>query len=173
MGQDVTLVRYDFGVMKAVATLGPFTYCCILVGPIPVSVFIEGSATLAGRFAMGYDTVGLRKAFSRKQFDAGVLIDVIDGVFIDDLDAQGCDVPEITLKGEVRAGAGVDLGFAAAGLDGGVTFTVDLNLDDRPEPDGKLRIDEVIDRISNPICLFDVSGRLEAFLGAWVRVGFE
>jgi len=169
MGQDVTLMRFDAGKMEAKAVVGPFTYCCIPVGPVPVGVFIEGSATIKGRFAMGYDTVGLRKAFG----SGGNAVDVLDGIFIDDLDASGSDVPEITLIGEVRAGAGVDIGFAAAGVDGGIRLTVDLNLDDRPEPDGKLRLDEVVNRISNPICLFEVSGRLEAFLGAWVRVGFE
>jgi Ca2+-binding RTX toxin-like protein len=168
MGQDAVLMRFDAGEMSVSATLGPFTYCCIPVGPVPVGVFIQGSAALKGRFAMGYDTVGLRKAFS-----GGGVVSVLDGVFIDDLDAQGRDVPEITLLGEVSAGAGVDIGFAAAGVEGGVRMTVDLNLDDRPEPDGKLRLDEVASKLSNPICLFVVDGKLEAFLGAWVRVGFE
>ena len=173
VGQDVTLMRFDAGEMTARAVIGPFTYCCIPIGPVPVGVFIEGSATLKGRFAMGYDTFGIRKTFERREVNPGIVLDLLDGVFIDDLDASGADVPEITLIGEVRAGAGVDIGFAAAGIDGGITLTVDFNLDDRPEPDGKLRLDEVVNKISNPICLFDVSGKLEAFLGAWVRVGFE
>lgn len=168
LGQDVTLMRFDAGEMRATATVGPFTYCCIPVGPVPVGVFIEGSATLIGRFAMGYDTVGLRQSFG-----GGSVVDVLDGIFIDDLDSEGRDVPELSLIGEVRAGAGVDIGFAAAGVEGGVRMTVDLNLDDQPEPDGKLRLYEIAGKISNPICLFDVRGKLEAFLGAWVRVGFE
>ena len=167
LGQDVTLMRYDLGSMRATATLGPFTYCCIPIGPIPVGVYIGGSTTLSGRFAMGYDTVGLRQTFAGE----GVA-ELLDGVFIDDLDANGVDVPEISLIGEVRAGAGVDLGLVAAGVDGGVRMTVDLNLDDRPDPDGKLRLDEIAEKMSNPICLFEVSGRLDAFLGAWVRIGF-
>ena len=53
MGQDATLMRFDAGEMSATAVLGPFTYCCIPVGPVPVSVFVQGSASLVGRFAMG------------------------------------------------------------------------------------------------------------------------
>ncbi len=171
MGQDLTLVRFDAGEMVATAAFG-VSYCCIPVGPVPVSVFINGAATLKGRFAMGYDTFGIRKAFERKKVSSGTAVDLIQGVFIDDLDASGRDVPEITLVGEVSAGAGVDIGFAAAGLEGGITMTVDFNLDDRPEPDGKLRLEEVLNKLSNPICLFEVHGKLEAFLRAWVRVGF-
>ncbi len=167
LGQDVTLMRYDLGTMKATASIGPFTYCCIPIGPIPVGVYVGGSATLAGRFAMGYDTVGLRQTFAGE----GVA-HLLDGVFIDDLDANGVDVPEISLTGEVKAGAGVDLGLVAAGVDGGVRMTVALDLDDRPDPDGKLRLEEIAEKMSNPICLFEVSGRLDAFLGAWVRIGF-
>lgn len=172
MGQDMTLVRFDAGEMVATAAFG-VSYCCIPVGPVPVTVFIKGSATLKGRFAMGYDTFGLRQAFMREKIGAGTAVDLIKGVFIDDLDASGADVPELTLIGEVSAGAGVDIGFAAAGLEGGIRMTVDFNLDDRPDNDGKLRLDEVINRLSNPICLFEVHGKLEAFLAAWVRVGFE
>ena len=68
--------------------------------------------------------------------------------------------------------AGVDAVIVAAGVEGGIRLTVDLNLNDSPTPDGKLRIDEIWQHLQNPICMFDVSGSLDAFLAVWVRVGF-
>jgi hypothetical protein len=167
MGQDVVLVRYDAGTLQATAGFS-YNYGPFLVGPVPVSVGLGGSATLQARFAMGYDTSGVRKTL-----DGGSGIALIDGIFIDDLDANGCDVPEIALIGRVYAQAGVDLGVAAAGLRGGVDMTTEINLDDGPELDGKLKIEEIANKIHNPLCLFQLDGRLEAFLGAWVRVGVE
>ncbi len=166
MGQDLTLVRYDIGTLRATAgfsyNFGPF-----FIGPVPVTAGIGGSATLEGRFALGYDTSGLRKVLS-----GGSGVHLFDGIFIDDLDASGVDVPEIKLIGEVYARAGVTVFVATAGIEGGITMTVGLNLDDRPEPDGKLRIEEIFNKLSNPICLFEVSGKLEAFLRAFLEINY-
>ena len=166
MGQDVTLVRYDAGTAEATAGLS-YTFGPIFVGPIPISINIAGSVTLRGRFAMGYDTSGLRLVL-----DGASGEHLFDGIFIDDLDVHGVDVPEISLIGTVSAGAGVELLIVSAGVEGGIRLTVDLNLNDSPEPDGKLRIQEIFNKLANPICLFDISGKLEAFLGAYVRIGF-
>ena len=166
MGQDITLIRYDVGTLKATAgfsyNFGPF-----MIGPVPVTAGIGGSATLAGRFALGYDTSGLRKVLS-----GGSGVYLFDGIFIDDLDASLADVPEISLIGEVYARAGVTVFVATAGIEGGIRMTVDLNLDDRPEPDGKLRIEEIFNKLSNPICLFEVHGKLEAFLKAFLEINY-
>ncbi len=57
--------------------------------------------------------------------------------------------------------------------------TIDMNLHDggffEPIPpanlDGKLRLDEVASFLfGNPICLFDVSGKLEAFIRIFVEI---
>lgn len=166
MGQDITLIRYDVGTLRATAgfsyNFGPF-----MIGPVPVTAGIGGSATLEGRFALGYDTSGLRKVLS-----GGSGVHLFDGIFIDDLDAAQVDVPEIKLIGEVYARAGVTVFVATAGIEGGIRMTIALNLDDRPEPDGKLRIEEIFNKMSNPICLFDVSGKLEAYLKAFVEINY-
>jgi hypothetical protein len=164
MGQDVTLVRYDVGTLRATAgfayNFGPF-----MIGPVPVTAGIGGSVTLEGRFALGYDTSGLRKVLS-----GGSGTHLFDGIYIDDLDTNMVDVPEIKLVGEVYARAGITVFVATAGIEGGIRLTIALNLDDRPEPDGKLRIEEIFNKLSNPICLFDVSGKLEAYLKAFVEI---
>ncbi len=166
MGQDVTLVRYDAGTAEATAGMS-YTFGPIFIGPVPISINIAGAVTLRGRFAMGYDTSGLRMVLDGASADH-----LFDGIFIDDLDANGVDVPEISLIGTVSAGAGVELLIVSAGVEGGIRLTVDLNLNDSPDPDGKLRIQEIFNKLANPICLFDISGKLEAFLGAYVRIGF-
>jgi Ca2+-binding RTX toxin-like protein len=166
LGKDITLVRYDAGKVRATAGVN-YTFGPIMVGPIPISIFLGGSATLEGRFAMGYDSSGLRKVLAEGSSGEHLF----DGIFVDDLDERGVDVPEISLIGQVSAGAGIDLVIIAAGVEGGIRLTVDLNLNDSPDPDGKLRIAEIWDKLKNPICLFDVSGKLEAFLAAFVKVG--
>ena len=167
MGKDVTLVHYDAGTLQATASIN-YTFGPIMVGPIPISIGLAGSATIKGRFAIGYDTSGLRKLLGTN----GTRTDLFDGIFIDDLDANGMDVPEISLIGTVSASAALDLVIVAAGVEGGIRFTLDMNLNDSPNPDGKLRIEEIVSKLSNPICLFDISGKLEAFLAAFVRIGF-
>ncbi|MDQ3620579.1 MAG: calcium-binding protein [Actinomycetota bacterium] len=164
MGNDAVLVRYDAGTLRATAgfsmSFGPIT-----IGPVPVTITIGGSVEVRGRFVIGYDTSGLRKFLS-----GASPLALFDGIFLDDLDAAGNDVPEITLIGTVYAGAAVDLVIVSVGVEGGIELTVDLNLDDRPNADGRLHIEEIINKLSNPICLFDVRGKLEAFLRAFIEI---
>jgi Ca2+-binding RTX toxin-like protein len=167
MGQDVVLVHYDTGIMRA-STGVSYDFGPIMVGPIPISIGISGSIAVEGRFAIGYDTSGLRKLLG----DEGTLTDLFDGIYLDDLDARGIDVPEVKLIGTVAASASVDLVIVSAGVEGGIRLTVGLNLNDSPNPDGKLRIEEIVRKLDNPICLFDVEGSLDAFLSAYVKIGF-
>ena len=164
MGQDITLVRYDFGPMKASAGFS-YNFPPIMVGPVPIAIGVGGSVTVKGRFAVGYDTSGLRKVLS-----GGSGTYLFDGIFVDDLDINGVDVPEVSFIGEVYAQAAVTVVIASAGIVAGLRITVDLNLNDSPEPDGKLRIEEIFNKLQNPICLFDVSGKLEAFIKAFVEL---
>jgi len=166
MGQDVVLVHYDTGIMRASAGVS-YSFGPIMVGPIPITIGIGGSIAVEGRFAIGYDTTGLRKLL-----DTGQGAYLFDGIYLDDLDARGIDVPEVSLTGTVAASAGVDLLIVSAGVEGGIQLTVGLNLNDSPDPDGKLRIEEIMSKLANPICLFDVEGSLDAFLGVYVKIGF-
>ena len=137
MGQDITLVRYDFGPMKASAGFS-YNFPPIMVGPVPIAISVGGSVTVKGRFTVGYDTSGLRKVLS-----GGSGTYLFDGIFVGDLDIDGIDVPEVSFIGEVYAQAAVTVVIASAGIVAGLRITVDLNLNDSPEPDGKLRIEEI------------------------------
>lgn len=185
VGEDITLVRFASGPLKAEfgfsQSFGP-----IAVGPIPVSIVISGSASIEGRFAVGYDTKGVRQLVQAITDDDGPDVSFLkgfgflfNGLFLDDLNSAGQDVPEIRLVVEFAAGAAVDLVVVSAGVEGGVRATLDLNLHDggffNPIPpenlDGKLRLDEIASFIfNNPICLFDVSGKLEAFVRIFVEI---
>jgi len=187
VGQDVTLIRWDAGKLEASfgfsKNFGP-----IAVGPIPVSIVISGSAKIEGHFAVGYDTRGIRMAVEAFTEDptsdfaqaiSNISL-VFNGIFLDDLDEKGNDVPEIRLTATLSAGAAVDLVIISAGIEGGVKATIDMNLHDGglivpPNPDdldGKLRINEIFSFVQNPICMFDVSGRLEAFIRVFVKIDF-
>lgn len=165
MGQDITLIYFDAGRLKATAAysqkFGP-----IFVGPIPISIGVHGSVSIEGHFAMGYDTAGIRKTFAGES-----VTELQKGIFIDDL-KDGVDVPEIRLQGTIAASASIDAVIVEVGVKGGIKLTVDMNLDDSPDPDGKLRIDEIVSKLDNPFCLFDYSGYLDAFISAFARVGF-
>ncbi len=164
VGKDAVLIRWDAGTMEASAGLS-WDFGPIMVGPVPITISIGGEIGIRGRFAIGYDTVGIRKLI-----DGGNAAGLLDGIFIDDLDAQGNDVNELEFFGRVWAGASVDLVIISAGVKGGIELTFGLNLNDSPDPDGKLRIEEILDKLANPICLFDVNGRIEAFLAVFVKI---
>ena len=164
--RDTTLSRFDAGTVSGTAGLSE-SFGPIFVGPIPLVITMSGSVRIEGRFSLGFDTSGLGMPF-----ETGSGGRLIQGIFLNDLDSAGNDVPEISIIGEFVAGAGVSFAIVSAGVQGGVQLTVVMDLDDRPIPDGQLRITEILTRIDNPICLFVTSGSLDAFLSAYVRISF-
>ena len=167
VGENATLVRFDPGAFGVSASLeyswGPF-----MAGPVPVDISIGGTIGLSARFAVGYDTRGIMNVLKqdRDSFDPSALA---DGIFIDDLDLAGTDVPEITLTFVVTLGASVSVSIFKVGLYGGVGITIAFDLVD-PDNDGKLYIDEIEQFKDNPLCLFNVKGFLDFFFGFFVEV---
>jgi Ca2+-binding RTX toxin-like protein len=184
VGGNPTLIEWRSGLLKASfgfsQSFGP-----IFVGPIPISIVISGSAGVEGQFGIGYDTKGIRQLVeilsdgdnSNDSFFGGVSA-LLAGVFINDLDENGNDVPEIAFFAEIAAGAALDAVIVSAGIEGGIRAEITLNLHDggyaSPPPpenlDGKLRIDEIVSFVANPLCIFDVGGKLTAFLRAFVEI---
>lgn len=170
LGQDVTLVRVDFGMVYA--TVGMYYRFHIQAGPIPVALVIGGQATLKGRLALGFDTRGFGPLLSGQ---AGIESlsgsSLLDGIFLDDFDADGQDVAEIQLIVEVTAGAAVDLVIISVGVEAGLSILFSLDFDNRlhdPPGSGKLRI-RTIANIHNPVCLFEFRTKGELFF----RLFFE
>ena len=110
VGRDATLIRWDAGTLQASAGFS-YDFGPIMVGPVPITITVGGEIGVKGRFAIGYDTSGIRQLL-----DGGSGVALFDGIFIDDLDAQGNDVPEITFFGKVFVAASVDLVIVSAGV---------------------------------------------------------
>ena len=164
MGQDATLVHYDAGTFGAGAGFG-FCFPPIIIGPLPIQICIGGSFRVEGRFAMGYDTSGLRKVL-----EGGTGTHLLDGIYFDDYNAQGVDVPEIAFTGRVYAEGSVSVYIVKVGIRGEIIFTMGLDLHEDPPQDGKIRIEEIVTKLFTPICLFDVTGKIQAALSAFVKI---
>ena len=177
---EVSYFRLDFGSLVAkvayTQSFGP-----IMAGPVPIKPFVGGSISVEGRMAAGFDSMpqtlaarslshpgdvdGLIAAYGG--FDGGV---ITEGFYLDDLDGEGVDVPEVKLVATLEAGAGVSIGIVTAGLKGGVTLTISLDLND-PNDDGKLRTAEIRDLFSgNATCVFDAKATIEAFIAVFVEI---
>ena len=165
LGRDVDLFLYD-----APALGIDFTYSQFF--PIPAMPIL--GAEIAGRmaavvdFAFGFDTTGIRKFQQSRNF-----VDIFDGFFVSDRenpDGTGRDVPEAYLRGSLTAGAKLELLVAEAGVRGGIFASVDFNLHDN-DGDGRVRGGELAENFAlGPIHIFDVSGRVDAGLVAFVDV---
>ncbi|MDQ3963550.1 MAG: hypothetical protein M3277_06520 [Actinomycetota bacterium] len=152
-------LRLDFSFEQAI---GPFFGV--------VYVTFGGFAGAQARLSLGYDTRGFRELFEGGVANAGPG-KLLNGIYINDLAPDGSDPAELEVWAGVTAGAKLSIVVAEAGARGGVQATVGLNWHDGPEVDGKLRINEIISKIHVPFCLFDVQGRLEAFLEVYLTLG--
>ena len=169
-----TLLYVDLGhaggKVAMVRNFGPF-----MVGPVPIVASIGGEIGLDGRFAFGFDTKGLSDQIDAlddptdvhglHSLSRGQVFS--DGFFIDDLE-KGVDVPEIKLTFTVQAGASVSIGFAEAGIRGGVTLDLSLDAFD-PNNDGKIYTSEFAGG-TGPDCAFNVSSGLTFFLSFYLHI---
>lgn len=177
---EASYFRLDLGTLAASVSysrkFGP-----IMAGPVPIVPFVGGSISIEGRLAMGFDSLPQTLAAESvapgdvdalvaayDAFDGG---DVIrEGFYLDDLDSDGEDVPEVKLVTTIEAGAGVSIGIVTAGLKGGVTLTINLDLND-PNDDGRIRTAEIREIFSGDAsCIFDASGEIEAFISVFVEI---
>ena len=142
-----------------------------------------GTVELLVDFIVGYDGIGIERFMQNPVFaNAGTLL---DGFYLSDLDAAGVrDIPEIQFRMEVGAQASVGIsGLVEAGVQGGLSATVNLNLNDQNvnvpgggegAHDGKVRADELLSNLApNPLCVFDMSGAMDLFLRAFLWVGLD
>ena len=80
---------------------------------------------------------------------------------------------ELGLDLEFGAGAELNVVVASAGVEGGISAAITADWNDVLE-DGKFYVDEVGQRLSEGFeCIFDLSGALNAFLRAFVKIGFD
>ncbi len=166
MGQDVDLIRFDSGPLRLgfsySQSFGP------VYAPPPVLVNISGSASVEARFRAGFDTFGLRKAI-----ESGKAASILDSIYLVTTDDAGKPLPVVTFRGELAAGAAVSLVIIEVGIKGGVALTINLTWAD-PNNDGKFRFFEFSKvALNNPMCLFNMDGRLSLFLKVYITLGFS
>ena len=178
---EASYFRLDLGSLVAQISytkrFGP-----IMAGPVPIVPFVGGSISVEGRLAMGFDSLPQTLAYESLSNPGNVdqLItmyqafqdsDIItEGFYLDDLDSDGVDVPEVKVVTTLEAGAGVSIGIVTAGLKGGLTLTINLDIND-PDDDGRLRTAEIRTVFEGkPECVFDVSAELEAFISVFISI---
>ncbi len=131
---------------------------------------IGGFAGAGIKFGMGFSTRGIRQAIERGNFEAdpaaGIGNLMVEGIFIHDFEG-----PELYVNAGIYAEGEVNAVVAAAGVRGGIEATLGFDLIDGPEMDGLVYLDEMANRIHNPLCLFEVVGFLEAFLQIYLEIG--
>ena len=145
----------------------------------PIAGLIEGNFNASAHLAFGYDTYGL-KEWKDDEFSPSSAYKVLDGFYVSDRanpDGTGADVEELKINANIAAGLGIDVILASGFVKGGIQGQIGIDLVDGGESngtsDGKLRGSEIVPRLSEPWKLFDVSGQVNAYLGAMVKVGFK
>jgi Ca2+-binding RTX toxin-like protein len=130
---------------------------------------MSGSASVTLHVVAGFDTYGIRKAIESGKVDAGIL----DSLYFATTDAKGKPLAVVSLSGTIAAGAEVTALILKAGVEGGITLTVNFYWND-PDNDGKFRFSEFLaTALNNPICLFNVGGELDVFMSVFITIGFS
>ncbi|HEU5000489.1 MAG TPA: calcium-binding protein, partial [Lapillicoccus sp.] len=171
MGADVDLVTFDSGPLTLGFTwrqsFGP------VYAPPPVFITLSGSASVTAQIQAGFDTYGLRKAFESGFDSAGSVAQILNGLYFKSADEQGNPIPVVTFYGEIAAGAAVSAVVITVGVEGGVSLTINLAWND-PNNDGKFRLFEFgAVALRNPLCLFQMSGRIGIFLRVYITLGIS
>ena len=165
MGKDATLVRYDAGTFGAGAGFG-FCFPPILIGPVPVQICIGGSFGSRDGSRSATTRRGMRKVL-----EGGTGTHLLDGIFIDDYDANGDEVPEIKFIGTVYAEGAVSVYIFKVGIRGEIIFTTELDLHE-DAPTGRQaadRGDRLQARRTRSACS-TCPGKIEAALSAFVEI---
>jgi Ca2+-binding RTX toxin-like protein len=166
IGKDVPLVRFEAGGSFLHVPIGPYSF------PVgPATVYFGGALDVSGHFAAGFDTYGIRQAYSMLTDDdptndsfGSAAAGLLGGFYLDDYDAAGKDVPELRAQAEVTVGAGVGIPGFGVFAEGGVHADAQIDL---KTTDGKLRPQQLITQLKknpNPVCIFDAKARIDAFV---------
>jgi Tol biopolymer transport system component/Ca2+-binding RTX toxin-like protein len=153
LGQDANLFSYDLPNLNFTFEYEQFFPIVSVVG-----VNIKGQLGTAVDLTFGYDTRGLKDFAS-----SGKTADIFNGFYIDD-----SGQPQVTVSAGLEASIEANVGLASAGAGGGILGIIGLNLKD-PNKDGKVRGQEFVSLLSNPIKMFDASGEVQAYLMAYAE----
>ncbi len=161
-GGNVRLVEWRMPTFKF-----EFTYTQKIPIYPPLYAQFGGSLGAQIDIGFGYDTYGIQKFIASEDKN---FLDILDGFYVIDFDANGNERPELTLSGKIFAGASISLLIAEAGVIGGIEaiFTFDLN---DVNDDGRVRVSEIIANAQqDPRCIFDIHGEINLFLEAYLII---
>lgn len=169
MGKDAKFFTYTTPKLAAGFS---FTQFFPVLGPLGAR--LTAGLDITAQFSFGFDTFGARQYLASGFSNAALLA---KGFYVSDVDAQGKDVAEVTLRGAVTLAAelNIDLGVfkVNAGVAGGIVanITVDLSnsFNDGDGDNTKIRVTQVA---SNPLQAFTFSGQIYAELSAYLKVTF-
>ncbi len=173
LGQPANLITYNPGAV--VAELPDFSQSFPVFPGVNVGVAI--GASVGFNLGFGFDTRGISDYAAGGFSDASQLL---NGLFLTDF----AGTPEAFF--EMRIGATASIGIPAiaeGGVEGGIRGTINADFKDNfnvaghPElaNDGKLSYQEIASAFqssANPLNLFDISGRIEAYLAAYLEFLF-
>lgn len=168
MGGDIDLVTFNSGDLGLAFTwrqaFGP------VYAPPPVFITLSGSASVTAHIEAGFDTYGLRKVFE-EGLTGTTGPAILNGLYFRSTGDDGAPLPVVSFYGEIAAGAAVSAVIVTVGLEGGVSLTINLAWND-PNSDGKFRLFEFGQAaLTNPLCLFQMSGRIGLFLRMYITIG--
>lgn len=162
IGEPVRLVEWRMPAFKF-----QFTYTQKIPIYPPLYAQFGGSIGATINIGFGYDTYGIQKFIASEDKN---FLDILDGFYVLDFDANGHEQPELQLTGEIFAGASISLLIVEVGVQGGVQVTFNFDLNDVND-DGKVRVSEIIANAQqDPRCIFDIDGEITLFLEAYLKV---
>ncbi|HEV2293601.1 MAG TPA: hypothetical protein VGR35_07085 [Tepidisphaeraceae bacterium] len=165
LGQDADLITWDIPRLAAkfdfAQLFGP------VVPPFPIFAKIGGGFEIFLDLYVGMDTRGIRTGI-----ESGQPGDFLKGFYFGDFahDSTGAEVPEAGISLYLTAGAELNIPFAKAGVEGGIKAEINADWHDEGSP-GKVYLDEVLLNLQRGVeCIFDLNGKLSAFLGAYLEI---
>ena len=166
LGQDADLITWDIPRMEA-----SFEFSQIfgpIVPPYPIFAKIGGGFTIFLDLFVGLDTRGIRTGVQTGQPG-----DFLKGFYFGDFTdgSTGDETLEAGIELFFTAGAELNIGgIVKAGVEGGIKATIGADWHDEGTP-GKVYLDEILLHLQRGIqCIFDLSGELSAFLGAYLQI---
>ena len=183
-GKDVDLITWHAPGMNVGA--GVQYSFPLLATPVRVEAFIGGEVNATTRMGFGFDSSGMREWLNKgaKPEDLNLLA---NGFYIADRwsqrngnfvpDPNGTDLPEVEVSSSVGPGISLNAGVVRGSMQGGLLGQAQLDLIDNGEitgqSDGRIRADEMAERIVNPPDFFALSGSVNVFVRAFVEAGFD
>ncbi|MDG2125198.1 MAG: calcium-binding protein, partial [Verrucomicrobiales bacterium] len=133
----------------------------------PLYAKFGGRVAAIANIGFGYDTYGIQKFIASEDKNP---LDIFDGFYIMDFDANGNEQFELELVGEIFAGVSINLTLVEVGVTVGFSLSIGFDLNDVND-DGRVRVSEIISLAQiDPRCLFNITLTGTIFLEAFLIV---